>query len=317
MIRVGVVGVGNMGRNHARVYSELKDVRLVGVADKNEQLGREVAGKFNTAFFSDYKDLMGKVDAINVVVPTKLHYTVVRDFLENGVDVLVEKPITSGLEEADKLIKLANAKKRILQVGHIERFNPAMIQARNYIKGGGIVHIEANRIGPSGARITDAGVVLDLMIHDIDVILSLTNSDVEGVHGYCKRIGGQYEDFASAVMKFKSGALATLTASRTTQKRERMLRVTQKDSYVVVDFMNRVLEIHKQAKSEYLADDKGIKFVYSDVVERPQIPQSEPLKLELKSFIECVEERKAPVVDGIAGRKALEVALKVLASAEK
>lgn len=317
MARVAVIGVGNMGKNHARVYSELKGVELVGVVDKDEKTGREVAKKFGVQYFLDYKELIGRVDAVSIVVPTKLHYTIAKDLLSAGIDVLVEKPITLDLKEADELIRLADAKKRILQVGHIERFNPAMIQARDYILPEEIIHMEAQRIGPSGARITDSGVILDLMIHDIDLMLSIAEGDVEGTHAYSRAINGRHEDFSNAILRFKGGVLASLTASRATQKRERVLKVTQKDSYVVVDFMNKQLEIHKQARSEYVADKGGVRFVYSDVVERPQIPQSEPLKLELESFVECVGSRKRPVVDGLAGRRALEIALKVLAETEK
>lgn len=312
MIKVGVIGVGSMGKNHARVYSELKDVELVGVVDKDEKIGNETAKKFGTEFFSNHKDIVSKVDAVSIVVPTKLHYTIAKDFLIAGKDVLVEKPITTTLKEADELIKLAEANKRILQVGHIERFNPALMQARDYIKPSKIIQLEAHRIGPSGSRITDAGVVLDLMIHDIDIIFSIMGDEIESVSALGKRISGQHEDFVEAIMRFKSGALASITASRATQKRERTLRITQDDSYIVIDFMNKALEIHKQAKSEYVTQDKKVRLVYSDVVERPYISQDETLKLELQSFIDSVKTRKPPVVDGKAGRKALEVAMSIL-----
>jgi predicted dehydrogenase len=312
MIRVGVIGVGSMGKNHVRVYSELKDVELVGVADKDEKIGREVADKFGVGFFPNYDDLLKKVDAVSIVVPTKLHQRIAKDVLNAGVDAFVEKPITSTLKEADELIMAADGKKRILQVGHIERFNPALVQARDYIKPNEVIQIEAHRIGPSGARITDAGVVLDLMIHDIDIILGILGTDVKGISAFGKKISGEHEDFAEAILKFGSGALASITASRSTQKRERTLKITQKDSYIVVDFMNKVLEIHKQAKSEYVTQDSKSKLVYSDVVERPYIPQDETLKLELQSFVDCVKSRKPPMVDGRAGRKALEVAMSIL-----
>jgi len=312
MIRVGVIGVGSMGKNHVRVYSELKGVELVGVADKDEKTGREVADKFDVGFFSNYNDLLKKVDAVSIVVPTKFHHRIAKDVLSAGIDVLVEKPITSTLKEADELIRIADEGKRILQVGQIERFNPALMQARDYIKPKEVIQIEAHRIGPSGARITDAGVVLDLMIHDLDIILSILGDDVREISAFGKRISGDHEDFAEAMLKFGSGALASITASRNTQKRERTLKITQKDSYIVVDFMNKVLEIHKQAKSEYVTQDSKSKLVYSDVVERPYISQDETLKLELQSFVDCVKSRKPPIVDGRAGKKALEVAMSIL-----
>jgi predicted dehydrogenase len=312
MIRVGVIGVGSMGKNHARVYSELKDVTLVGVADKDEKTGSEVAKRLGVEFFSDYKKLLEKVDAVSLVVPTKLHYALAKEILLSGKDVLVEKPMTATLQEADDLIRIAESKKRVLQVGHIERFNPALIQARDYVKPNEVIQLEAHRIGPSGARITDAGVVLDLMIHDIDVILSLVDSPVDSVAALGKKVGGAHEDFAEAIIKFKNGALASIVASRCTQKRERTLKITQKDSYIVVDFMNKSLEIHKQAKSEYVTQDSQSRLVYSDIVEKPQIRQDETLKLELQSFVDSLKDKKTPVVDGRAGKQALEVATQIL-----
>jgi len=312
MVKVGVIGVGSMGKNHARVYSELKGVELVGVSDKDEKTGNDVAKRFDTKFFPDYKGLMKEADAVSIVVPTKLHYAVAKDFLNAGRDVFVEKPVTATLKEADELVKLARDKSRILQVGHIERFNPALIQAMDYIKPAEIIQLEANRIGPSGARITDAGVVLDLMIHDIDVILGIMGEEPAEVTAFGKRVSGAHEDFAEAMMKFSNGTIASLAASRVTQKRERILRITQKDCFIVIDFMNKSLEIHKQARSEYVTQDNKAKLVYSDVVEKPYISQDETLKLELQSFVDSVKTRKAPLVDGKAGRMALEVAIKVL-----
>jgi predicted dehydrogenase len=311
MIKVAVIGVGNMGKNHARVYSELKGVELVAVADMNEEIGSEVAKRFDAKYYRDYHGILGKVDAVSIVVPTKLHYKIAKDFLENGVDVLLEKPITLNLEEASELIGIAKGNGRILQVGHIERFNPAVLELPRYLDSN-IIAIESKRIGPSGARITDAGVILDLMIHDIDIILSIIGGNLKGLSSYSRKITGNHEDFACATMEFENGVIASLIASRCTQKRERLLKITLEDKYVVVDYMNKTIEIHKRAKSEYVAEGKGSKLVYSDVVEKPQVSFSEPLKLELESFIEAVKERSEPKVSGEDGRRALEVALKML-----
>ena len=310
-IKVAVIGAGNMGKNHVRVFSEQNDVELVGVVDLNENIGKDIANKFNTNFYKNYKEIINGVDAVSIVVPTKFHYEVARNFLNANVDVLIEKPITLNLKEADELIKIAGKNRSILQVGHVERFNPAIIELNRYIKPDEIISIDASRIS-FDARITDSGVVLDLMIHDIDIILSLINDKIEDISAYGIKLKGEHEDFATALIKFKNGVIANLTASRITQRRERKLKITQKDDYIKVDYMNKILEVYKQAKSEYITEDKNVRFIYSDIVERPYIPQEEPLKAELKSFINCIKNRKNPVVDGEAGRKALELALKIL-----
>ncbi|PKP58345.1 MAG: hypothetical protein CVT88_07435 [Candidatus Altiarchaeales archaeon HGW-Altiarchaeales-1] len=311
-IKVAVIGAGNMGKNHVRIYSEMNDVELIGVVDVNETIGKEIANKFNTNFYKDYKEIINKVDAVSIVIPTKFHYNIARDFLKTNVDVLIEKPITINLKEADEIIDLADKNKLILQVGHVERFNPAIIELNRYIKADEIISIDASRIGPFGARITDSGVVLDLMIHDIDIILGLIKDEIASINAYGIKLKGEHEDFATALIKFKNGTIANLTASRITQRRQRTLYVTEKDKYMKVDYMNKFLEIFRHAESKYITENKDVRFTYSDIVERPYVSQEEPLKLELKSFIECVKSRKQPIVDGIAGRKALDVALKIL-----
>ncbi len=311
-IKVAVIGAGNMGKNHVRIYSEMNNVELIGVADLNEEVGKDIANKFNTNFYKNYKEVIGKVEAVSIVVPTKFHHNIAKEFLNRGVDVLIEKPITINLNEADELTALADKNKLILQVGHVERFNPAIIELSKYIKPDEIISIDASRIGPFGARITDSGVVLDLMIHDIDIILDLVKDEIENINGYGRKIKGEHEDYATASIKFKNGVIANLTASRITQRRQRTLKITEIEKYMKVDYMNKILEIYRQSQAKYVTEDNDVKFIYSDIVERPYISQEEPLKLELKSFIECVKSRKQPVVDGIAGRKALDVALKIL-----
>jgi predicted dehydrogenase len=311
MKRVAVIGVGNMGKNHARVYSELDGAELVAVVDLDEKTGKEIANKFSTEYYKDYKDILDKVDAVSIVVPTKYHHQVAKDFLEAGVDVLVEKPVSRTLEEADELIKLADENGRVLQVGHIERFNPALGEAKKQLKGE-ILAIESHRIGPFVSRISDAGVVLDLLIHDIDIVLDLVGSKVKSVKSLGRSVYSEHEDYANAILEFENGAIAGIIASRCTQKRERKLKITQKDRYVIVDYMNKKIEVHKQAESEYVAKDKSVELIYSDVTEQPRVPAMEPLKLELESFMSAVDKGKEPLVDGRAGKEALGIALKIL-----
>ncbi|PKP55674.1 MAG: UDP-N-acetyl-D-glucosamine dehydrogenase, partial [Candidatus Altiarchaeales archaeon HGW-Altiarchaeales-2] len=245
-IKVAVIGAGNMGKNHVRIYSEMNNVELIGVADLNEEVGKDIAGKFNTNFYKNYKEVMGKVEAVSIVVPTKFHYNIAKEFLSNGIDVLIEKPITINLNEADELTALADKNKLILQVGHVERFNPAIIELSKYIKADEIISIDASRIGPFGARITDSGVVLDLMIHDLDIILDLVKDEIENINGYGRKIKGEHEDYATASIKFKNGIIANLTASRITQRRQRTLKITEIEKYMKVDYMNKILEIYRQ-----------------------------------------------------------------------
>lgn len=304
MIKIGVVGVGSMGKNHVRIYNELKDVELVGVSDTNVETGVKVAADYKTSYMpyqnltdKEFLDNCSPVDAIDICVPTKYHYEVAKHFLNEGIDTFIEKPIASTMDQARELISLAAKNDCVLQVGHIEQFNPAM----TYLKQMGmeIRHIEAHRVGTAGQRITDAGVVLDLMIHDIDLICSLIGEKVYDI----KAVGN--DDFTTAMLVFAS-ATATLTASRITQKRQRTLAITDKDRYILADFMNRSIDIYKQTKSNYT----GSNYTYTDVLERPQIPQVEPLKAELQSFIDCCNGGK-PVVDGWQALKALEIALKI------
>lgn len=311
-VKVAVIGVGNMGKNHVRIYSEMSDVELIGIVDLNEKIGKEIANKFNTNFYKNYNEIIDKVDAVSIVVPTKYHYEIAKEFLNNNIDTLIEKPITLNLDDADELIKIAEKNERILQVGHVERFNPALIELKNYLNKDKIISLESSRIGPFGSRITDSGVVLDLMIHDIDIILDIINDEIDKINAYGIKIKGEHEDFATALIKFKRGTIAYLTASRITQKRQRTLKITETEKYFKVDFMNKILEIYKQSQAEYITGNKDVKFSYSDIVERPYISQEEPLKLEIRNFIDCVKTRKKPIVDGIAGRNALDVALKIL-----
>jgi len=310
MIKAAVIGVGNMGKHHARVYSELKDCALVAVVDKNEKAAKEVATQFDCDYYTDVSDIIGKVDCASVVVPTFLHRDVAITLLENGIDVLLEKPIAMSTGEADEIIRCAEENGRILQIGHIERFNPAIIAARDEINDNPIA-LEANRIGPSGGRISDCGVILDLMIHDVDLILSLVDSAVKDVYASSKTMSGKHEDYAKALLTFENGTIASVCASRISQKRERTLNITLPDKYLCVDCMSKSLSIHKQGKYE---KEDGVTS-FSDIVERPLIRQSEPLKLELESFLSCVRERTVPVVTGAQGKLALEIVEGILEAA--
>jgi predicted dehydrogenase len=301
-LRVAVVGTGHLGSHHAKVYSALKKkygISLVGVCDIRKDAAKEIAKKYNTDYFIDYHDLIGKVDAVSIVVPTNLHYAVAKDFLKAGVHVLIEKPITRTLEEADDLIRLAEQKKLILQVGHIERFNSAVRAVEPLLSKPKF--IECQRLGSikKKKRIKDVGVVLDLMIHDIDIILGLVNSKVKNIEAVGISSVSDHEDLANVRLSFQNDVIADITASRVTREETRKIRIFQEQSYILLDYL------HQEAFL-FRGSDKRLK------KKKIRIKKKEPLKVELKSFINCVRNKKRPVVSGQEGRQALQVALDIL-----
>ena len=296
-IRAGVVGVGHLGAIHAKVYSRLKNAKLACVCDCNLEKALEAGKKYRAAGVSDYEELFDKVNAASIAVPTSLHYNIAKDFLNHDIHVLIEKPITKTLSEADELIKIARERKLILQVGHIERFNSAVLAVEPFLKRPKF--IECQRLGPFYKRGEDVGVVLDLMIHDIDIVLGLVEKD--GVN--TKAVGlstiSDYEDVANVRLTFEDGTIADITASRVTKDVVRKIRIFQEDSYISLDYLNQEAAIFKKTENRI-------------VKEKIKIKKGEPLKRELKSFIECVRANKRPIVSGIEGRRALQVALEIL-----
>ena len=295
-VKVAVIGVGYLGSIHARVYSQLEGAQLVGVCDVDEAKARAIAKKFKTRHFTDYRELVGKIDAASIVVPTSLHHEISRFFLEKGVNLLIEKPITNTVEEADELLSLAKKNNLILQVGHIERFNSALQAVAQVIKRP--IFIECHRLGPFKKRSTDIGVVLDLMIHDIDIILGLVKDDIENVEAVGAPVLSEQEDIANVRLKFKNGAICNLTASRITNKTLRKIRIFQADAYISLDYFKPSCYIYRK-KSGRITQ------------QRVKITKEEPLKLELESFIKCVVTKERPLVSGLEGREALAIALDI------
>ncbi len=305
-VRVGVVGVGSLGQHHARVYSENPNCQLVGVVDINSKQADTLARKYRCASHSDYRRLFGQVDALSIVVPTVNHFDIARECLENDIHLLVEKPITTTVEQAHELIQLAAARKRILQVGHIERFNQAIMRLKQFV--GKPAFIEAHRLGPFDARIKDVGVVLDLMIHDLDIILTLVNSPVVHVEAAGVGVYGTHEDIANARIHFASGCIANLTASRITPVRKRKIRVFQKDAYLSIDYIEQELEIFQRVRMPNA--QPGMPSV-SVVRRKEKMRKEEPLKLELAHFLECVIRGTEPIVKGEHARDALALAVEI------
>jgi predicted dehydrogenase len=302
-VRVGVVGVGSMGSHHARVYRELPDARLVGVADADAERAQQVAAERGTQAMS-VSDLLETVDAVSVAVPTEYHFRTAKQAIEAGVDVLVEKPITDTTEKGRRLVDLAEQAGCLLQVGHVERFNPAVRTVAAESPAFDIIALEATRVGPPVDRSIDDSVVLDLMIHDIDVVLSLVDDDLAFIQA------GSASDmqFVTATLTFENGVVASLTASRVTQQKVRELNLTATDCRVNVDYTAQSVEIHRRSYPEYVTSDGDVRHRHESIIEQPTVDNGEPLKAELASFVEAVDTRQEPVVTGDDGVRALEVA---------
>jgi predicted dehydrogenase len=302
-LQCAVIGTGYLGKFHAEKYSVLPDCELTAVVDINAQAAQEVAGKCGAAALTDYRELLGKVDAVSIVVPTSLHHGVAKAFLEAGSHVLVEKPITVSLQEADELIAIAGKNRLTLQVGHLERFNPAILGLGDMQEKP--LFIEAHRLSPFNPRANDVSVVLDLMIHDIDIILALVDSEVDRLEASGTPVLTQDIDIANARLTFKSGCVANVTASRISMKTERKMRMFRPQSYVSVDFQNRVLSEYKTGEKEMFP---GIPEI---VKEESVYESSDALLAEIKHFVQCIRTGKNPLVPGEAGRRALETAIAI------
>ncbi len=295
-MKVGVIGVGHLGRQHARLYAELSGVELVGVADIQRPRAEEIASLYKTTPFTDYRDLFGKVEAVSLAIPTVDHARIGVDLLEHGVDVLVEKPIASTPEQAKALIDGAKLHKRVLQVGHVERFNPVVMAARELATRPQF--FEIHRLAEFTPRSLDIDVVLDLMIHDIDIVLSLVPAAVREVRAVGIPILSQKADIANARVEFEDGCVANFTASRVSFEKTRKLRFFQPHDYISVDY----------------ASQTGImvSLRMGRVTERKLEPvNEEPLKLELMAFAECIKTNRTPKVSGEDGLRALELAMRI------
>jgi predicted dehydrogenase len=305
-IRVGVVGVGYLGKFHAEKYARMPEVELVGIADTDAGRLRRIAAELGAEYHGDHRRLFGKVDAVSIAAPTGCHFPIGRDFLEQGIDVLIEKPIAARLDEADALIALAQARGRILQVGHLERFNPAVTALRDVLAGP--MFIESQRLSTFRNRCTDVSVVLDLMIHDIDIISSLVGSEVRSIRAVGAAVVTPQVDVANARLEFHNGCVASVAASRVAFQNERRLRLYQKDAAISIDFLSRSISILRPSACGHSAGGDP-----AAVVEERTFAAADALAEELKDFVTAIRRRSKPTVSGLEGRKALEIALDIMA----
>lgn len=308
MIRVGVVGAGVMGGNHVRVLSGLSNCEIVAVIDADESRGRMLAGSIGAEFFPAGTSLAGMVDAAIVATPSELHEATSIPLLRAGIDVLVEKPLADDLGAARRILATAREAHAILMVGHVERFNPAVIEVKKFIDDP--VHFRFSRVGPFTSRIS-SDVVLDLMVHDLDIALHLTGSAVNRVSAVGHRVRTDTYDMACALVSFESGVTASLTASRIGQNKIREIAVTQVSNAINVDLLRQDLTIHRIHHSEYATAGRAL-YRQSGLIEIPMIDtRGEPLALELRHFLNCIEERSSPDVSGDDAIRALEAVVAV------
>ena len=309
-VKAGVIGVGRMGGYHVAVLSEMQDVELVGVADVNANCRKSIEDKYNISTYEDYKNLFGKVDVAVVAVPTGMHFSVAKELLNQDIHVLLEKPCANDLNHARELFKLAEDRGLTLHIGHVERFNGAVQELHKIVESP--IFVECRRMGPFAERVKDDGVVLDIMIHDIDIILNLIKSKVVAKHALGASIFTDIDDLVTAQLEFENGCIANIVASRASQNKVRTLSVTQKDSFVVLDYTDQDIYVHRKSSSEHQMSKGSLRYKQESLVERIFVHKDNPLKLELQHFIDCAKNgspRNVAVNDELYS---LEIALEIL-----
>jgi len=307
-IRFAVIGAGKIGSLHARVLAKHPDVELVGVCDPDLWRAQVAAWRADSTAHRDYRSILHKIDAAVVAVPTEKHHEVGLEALSAGVHCLIEKPLAATVEEAKNLLSVSERKKVVLQVGHVERFNPAVLKAIEYVRQPRFITVE--RLGPYDPRSASIGVVLDLMIHDLDILLTLVGSEVESIEAIGASLLSKHEDIANVRVRFKTGCVADLTASRISLNRCRKVRMFQEDSYLSLDYLNASLKVCRK-KSPTIESLKDIEIL------TPKLSKTEPLRNEIDHFLDCMRHNRKPWPSGEHGIEALKLALKITEELEK
>ena len=309
-IRAGVIGVGRMGTYHVGILSELDKVELSAVVDIDSKSRQIIEKNYETLGFDNYRDIYDKVDVAVVAVPTGMHYPIAKDLLNAGIHVLLEKPCANKLDHARELFQIAEDKNLTLHIGHVERFNGAVQELHKIVEAP--IFVECKRMGPFSNRIKDDGVVLDIMIHDIDIILNLIKSKVVEVHVLGSSVFSDKDDLVNAQLKFENGCIANIVASRASQNQVRTLSITQKDSFVVLDYTDQEIYVHRKSSSEHKLSKDSLRYKQESLVERIFVHKDNPLKLELQHFLDCATNgspRKVAIDNELYS---LEIALDIL-----
>ena len=308
VIRIGIIGAGSMGERHCRVCANLPRVELVGVTDLNQERGRRVAEAYETTFFADRRALLSQLNAVTVAASTPAHYALVAECLEQGLHVMVEKPIAETIEQAQQLVQMADERGLTLQVGHIERFNPAFIELKHVTEDVRLIGINMRRLSPFDTSNTDVDVIRDLMIHDLDLAVDLVGSELEGITAWGRSINTGAIDHAVANLSFRDGPIATLFASRVTEQKVRAIEIIAEGAYVEADLLNKTVMVHRRTFPQYLDNRHTTKYRQESVIERIHVPMAEPLMLELRHFADCARKNRPSDVPGHDGLRALELA---------
>ncbi|RLC95586.1 MAG: gfo/Idh/MocA family oxidoreductase [Chloroflexi bacterium] len=307
-IHIGVIGIGTMGERHCRVCANLPRVELVGIADLNEKYGRQVASRYETAYFANHHDLLSQVDAVTIAASTPAHYTLAAECLDRGLPVLVEKPIAETVEQAQQLVNKASERGLLLQVGHIERFNPAFTELKHVTEGMTLIGINMRRLSPFDTSNIDVDVIRDLMIHDLDLAVDLVGSELEGITAWGRSVNTNAIDHAVANLSFRDGPIATVFASRVTEQKVRAIEVIAAGAYIEANLLNKSVLIHRRTFPQYLDNHHTTRYRQESVIERIHVPMYEPLMLELRHFVDCVRENRPSQVPGSDGLRALRLA---------
>jgi predicted dehydrogenase len=307
-IRIGVIGAGVMGERHCRVCANLPRVALVGTTDLNETRGQEVAACYETTYYRDYEQLLPRLDAVTIATTTDSHFDLAKVCLEQGLHVMVEKPIAETIEQAKQLIQLAEERGLVLQVGHIERFNPAFLELKNVIEAMHLIGVTMRRLSPFDLSNTDVDVIRDLMIHDLDLAVDLVGSSIEGLSAWGRSISTAGIDHAVANLSFRDGPVVTLFASRVTEQKVRAVEVIAEGAYIEADLLNKSVLVHRRMFPQYLDNHNITKYRQESIIERIHVPMFEPLMLELRHFVDCARENRPSQVPGSDGLRALQLA---------
>jgi len=310
-VRAGVVGVGRMGEYHVGILSEIPNLKLTGIVDVSEERASFISKQYNIPnYYSSHEELFGKVDVVIISVPTSYHYPVAKDFLKSGIHVLLEKPCANNLDHARDLFDTAAKNNVTLHIGHVERFNGAVQEIHKIVSNP--IFVECRRMGPFSNRIKDDGVVLDIMIHDIDIVLNLIKSKVAQINVSGVSVFTKKDDIVNAQLKFENDCIAHIVASRASQNKVRTLEITQEDSYVLLDYTDQEIYVHRKSSSEHVVTKDALRYKQESHVERIFVHKDNPLKLEIKHFLDCAANGSPRNVAVDKELYSLEIALEIL-----
>jgi virulence factor len=311
-LRTGVIGLGRMGQHHCRVYSNQREAQLVGVYDINPQVARETSGRYDVHDYLQLDDLLDQVDAVTIATPTPTHFDIAMKCLERKIHVLVEKPVTEKIEDAEHLARVIRDSVTIFQVGHIERFNPTYVELKKVLERLKVIAISFRRLSPYKVSNKDVDVVLDLMVHDLDLSNDLTGKDPVTITAYGLMPFSTSLDHVVAQLFYCNGPIITLAASRVTEQKIRAVEVTAEDAFVEADLMNKSISIYRGSTGEYSEKSRnGVSYHQESIIERILVPNVEPLGSEIKYFLECITQKRLPCVSIFDGLKALRLAQQI------